>query len=338
MQNAIQQAITSALAGRTLESLKWIVAEQASDNTAVINRFGAASPAAHIKRLVGGNGVFTDGKGVINMGDIRKAAVPAATVTNTPNLVFPPQRAGVLYQTPVTTPVLEQLKAFGAIDLAAFSRIVTQAANLTAARLPNEDSPIPAAAPASAFTTTDMARFGLILAVTRESLSMSADDSVLGYVAQQLDTAINNALDVYFADLVAASSVTAASAQAAIAALADPRFGVFVGAPDTLIGLQDAVNTDPTVSYKTRPVIQSLAVPADTLWLVQANRVSITDPFGNEVSRTDQASIVMDSAPGDAPANASQPVGLFQENMSALKIVRKLSAKLLSPVQVIELA
>ncbi|MFM0199776.1 hypothetical protein PQR53_07820 [Paraburkholderia fungorum] len=340
MQNAIQQAITQAFAGNTLNALKWAIAENKGISYEQVGqRFGFDSPVARIKKLVASGGIFTDENGVINKGDITnavtKAAVAASTVANTPNLVYPGQRPGVVYDTPVTTPILEQITAYGALGIAPFQRLLSQAANLTAAHLANEDSPVPAAAPATAFNTTDMQRFGLILAVTAETLSVSADDSVLSYVVQQLETAVSNALDVYFSGLVTANSAAAATAQAAIAALPDARYGVFVAAPDTLMNLQDAANPNPTVSYKTRPVIQSLAVPAGKLWLVQANRVTVTDPVGNEVSKTNEADIVLDDGTGTANTTVTH---LFQNNMAAVKIMRRLSAKLLSPVQVVTLS
>jgi len=56
------------------------------------------------------------------------------------------------------------------------------------------------------------------------------------------------------------------------------------------------------------------------------------------IESSDEASIIFDTAPGVAPANAAQPTALFQNYLVALKVTKYADAKLLSAPLVITLS
>jgi hypothetical protein len=266
-----------------------------------------------------------------------KAAVAPTTTTNTGGLYYPSQLAGVVLP-PTTTPIVTVLANLGAPKLPPNTRILTQAALLEASEIP-EDSPYPAAAPSLEFLLSSHRKFGLILAFY--STLLAADnfsDAVVQYVQDQLESAANNATDAFMVALMTSGGTAAASIAGAMSSFAgDLRTAAWIGNPATLATLQNAAN--PNIGprggvYMTLPAIASLAVPAGKLFLQDVKRIAVFD--GPQiVARSEQASIVMDSAPASA---ASAPVNMFQNNMTALKITKYADAQILAAPQVITLA
>lgn len=266
-----------------------------------------------------------------------KAAVPASTTSNTPALYYPGQAPGVVLP-PVTTAIVAALANLGAPQLPPNVRILTQGALLQASEI-EEGEPYPAAAPSVDFALTSRRKFGLILAFNDVLFAANNfNDSVVQYVQNQLEHAANNATDAFMVALMTANGTAANSVAAALAAFAgDLRTACWIGSPETLTTLQDAAN--PNIgprggTYKTLPAIASLAVPPGKLILQDVQRIAVFD--GPEiVERSNEASIVMDTAPSTA---TSTPVSMFQQNMTALKITKYADANLLAAPQIITLA
>lgn len=267
---------------------------------------------------------------------VTKAAVAAATTTNTDALYYPTQVAGVVLP-PTTDPILSQLVALGAPKLPPNVRVLTQSELLQASEVP-EDAPYPAAAPSIDFTLTSRRKFGLILAFYNTLLAAdNFSDAVVRYVQDQLKAAANNATDAFMVELMTSGGTPATTTANAIAAFAgDPRTAVWIGSPQTLATLQDAVN--PNVGprggvYKTLPAIASLAVPVGKLLLQDVKRIGVFD--GPEiVTRSGEASLVMDSEPATA---TTAGVSLFQSDMTGLRITKYADAKIIAAPQVITL-
>ncbi|AMM13889.1 hypothetical protein AX768_07020 [Burkholderia sp. PAMC 28687] len=272
-----------------------------------------------------------------------KAVVAPATTGNTGALYYPSQAPGVLLP-PVTPALITALANGGAAVLPPNTRLLTQAALLSASEIA-EGAPYPAAAPSLAFTLTNTDRkFGLILAYSREMVAASNFDSrVQDYVQGQLEAAANNATDAFLIALMtsggtAAASVGTAGINAAMATFAgDLRSAVWIANPATLVSLQDAANPNIGASggvYKGAQALASLAAPAGKLFLVDRARLAVFD--GPQIiESTDEASIVMDSAPGAA---VEGPTHLFQSELVALKVTKFADARLLSAPLVINLS
>jgi hypothetical protein len=337
----------------TAEQIRWAVAKNWSyaETVAV---FGASSAVARCKREVHERATHadyhTDKAGIIKSvfssravvdtvpSVVRtKAAVPAASTASTSALYYPKQAPGVLLP-PVTQSLITQLANGGAAVLPPNTRLLTQAALLTASEL-EEGAPYPAAAPSLDFQLTSTARkFGIILAYSREMLAAgNFDDSVRAYVEGQLNAAADNATDGFFIELMTSGGTAAASVAAAMAGFAgDLRSAVWIGSPETLATLQDAPN--PNIGpaggmYKTLPALASMAAPVGKLYLIDRKRVAVYDG-ALLIAASDEASIVMDSAPGTSVEAATN---LFQTELTALKVTKYADANLLSAPTVISL-
>ncbi|BAO86011.1 HK97 family phage prohead protease [Caballeronia cordobensis] len=270
-------------------------------------------------------------------GAVMKDAVAPATTANSPALYYPTHAAGVLLP-PVTPGLITALSQGGAANLPPNTRLLTQAALLSAVEVP-QGGFVPAAAPDIEFTLTTTARkFALIVAFTGEMLAVgSFDNSVSAYVEQQLTDAANNATDAFLIGLMDAGGTAATSVAAAISAFAgDLRSAIWIGNPVTLTNLQDAAN--PNIGpnggmFKNIPALPSMAAEDGKLYLLDRKRVAVHDGE-TFIEESTEASIVMDSAPNATMASVS----LFQKNMRALKITRYADAKLLSAPQVITLS
>lgn len=265
---------------------------------------------------------------------VTKSAVSPATTGNTPALYYPTQTAGVLLP-PTTPPIVSQLIALGAPQLPPNVRLLTQAALLEASEIAESD-PTPAAAPGVDFALTSLRKFGLICLFSDSLLApVNLTDAVVQYVRDQLEAAANNATDAFMVALMTSGGTAATSVASAMAAFAgDLRTAAWIGSPQTLATLQDAAN--PNVGprggvYKTLPVLASLAVPAGKLILQDIKRIALFDG-PQYIERSIQASIVMDSDPKNA---TSAPVHTFQENMTALKIIKYADAKLIAVPQIV---
>jgi hypothetical protein len=277
-----------------------------------------------------------------------KATVPATSTATASALYYPAQAPGVLLP-PVTPALITALANGGAPQLPPNVRLLTQAALLSASEVP-EGAPYPAGAPSTAFTLTDTDRkFGLILGYSNEMLAAANFDSrVQAYVQGQLEAAANNATDAFLIHLLTtggtAATVVAGDEHATGVVMAgfagDLRSAVWIASPDTLATLQSATNPNIGPSggtYKTLSALASLAAPANTLFLVDRTRITVYD--GQLlIESSDEASVVFDTAPGVAPANAAQPTALFQSGLVALKVTKYADAKLLSAPLVITLS
>ena len=268
---------------------------------------------------------------------ITKAAVPAATTSNTSALYYPGQAAGVLLP-PISPAIISSLISMGAPTLPPNVRLLTQAALLSAAEVAEGD-PTPAAAPSLAFTLTATDRkFALIVAYSQEMVAASNyDASVQEFIEQQLTIAANNATDAFLLGLLDAGTAATTVAGAISAFAGDLRTACWLGNPETLAGLRSAQETNVGPlggTFYQLPVVSSVAAAANKLYLVDRKRVALYDG-AMEITSSDQASILMDSAPGTAAEAVSN---LYQENKVALKVVKYADAKLLTPAQVITLA
>jgi HK97 family phage prohead protease len=275
--------------------------------------------------------------------------VPATTTGNTPGLYYAAQSSNILTP-PQTLAILTQFAQNGALQLPPHTRILSQSALLSAGVVA-EGAPYAAAAPDLEFALNDDAhKVGLIVGFNGELLAAgNFDGAVEAYVTGVLESAASNGVDQWFIATVAAAglAVTAAGgddhATATVVGesfVGDLRQAIWVGSPATLTLLRNAAN--PTLGpnggfYLGVPAVASLAMPANTLHLIDRSRLAVYDgPQIIELS--EQAAIVFDSAPGSAPANTSQPTALFQKNMVALKVTRYFDAKLLSQPLVVTLS
>ncbi|OXC78538.1 HK97 family phage prohead protease [Caballeronia sordidicola] len=269
---------------------------------------------------------------------LAKAVIPATSTTTASALYYPTQAPGVLLP-PVTPSLITALANGGAPQLPPNTRLVTQAALLTASEVPEGDA-YPAGAPSLAFTLTDTERkFGLIMTYTRDMLAASNYDSrVQDYVQGQLEAAADNATDGFLVGIMTAEGTAATSVAQALASFAgDLRSAVWIASPETLASLQDAAN--PNVGpaggvYRTLPALATNAAPDNKLFLLDRKRVAVYDG-ALIIEQSDEASIVLDTAPG----TPGLPVAhLFQEGLVALKITKYADSKLLSAPHVITLA
>ncbi|OWJ59140.1 hypothetical protein [Paraburkholderia caledonica] len=267
---------------------------------------------------------------------VTKGAVAAATVSNTPALYYPTQTPGVLLP-PTTPPILSQLVALGAPQLPPNVRLLTQAHLLQASEIAEGD-PTPAAAPGVDFSLTSLRKFGLICTFSDSLLApVSLTNAVVQYVQNQLEAAANNATDAFMVSLMMTGGTAASTVAAALAAfVGDLRTGCWIGSPVTLAGLRSAQETDIGPrggSFYQLPAVASLAVPDGKLILQDIKRIAVFDG-PQYVDRSIEADIVMDSDPKTA---TSEPLRLFQENMTALKIIKYADAKIIAAPQVITL-
>jgi hypothetical protein len=301
--------------------------------------FGAESVVSRVKRVL--PQLSVDSEGLINQSvlteAITKAAVAATTTANASNLYYPTQAPGVLLP-PISPSIISALIALGAPELPPNVRLLTQAANLSAVEV-SEGAPVPAAAPSLGFTLTDTDRkFALIVAFGTEMLAASNfDNRVQAYVEQQLTIAANNASDAFMLGLLDAGTAQT-TVSAAIAAFAgDLRTAAWVGSPETLAGLRSAQETQVGPmggTYYQLPAIATVAAAAHKLYLVDRKRVALFDgPM--EIVSSEEASILMDSAPGTA---SEAVTNLFQEGKVAIKVTQYVDARILTPAQVITLA
>jgi HK97 family phage prohead protease len=268
---------------------------------------------------------------------IEKSTVAPATAASS-NLVYATQAAGVTPLVPVVTrSLLSMLAALGAPSLPPEVRALTQAALLAASEIA-EYAPYPAAAPGTDFVLNGSRKFGLIVSFNDTLLAVGGDE-VVSFVQTNLENAANNAVDLAMVtSLTAAAGTAQTSIKAAFAAFqGDLRTAAWIGNPETRGGLRSAQETGVGPNGGTfyqLPALPVLAMPNGTLMLVDAKRTAVYDgPM--TVERSNEASIILDTAPGSAPANASQPLSLFQEHMTALKLTKFADYNLLvSPVAV----
>lgn len=265
---------------------------------------------------------------------ITKEAVPAAAIGNTPALYYPTQTASVLLP-PTTPPIVSQLAALGAPQLPPNVRLLTQALLLQASEIAEGD-PTPAAAPGVDFALTSLRKFGLICTFSNALLApVNLTDAVVQYVQDQLEAAANNATDAFMVALMTTSGAAAGTVAAAMTAFAgDLRTACWIGNPGTLASLRSAQETDIGPrggSFYQLPALASLAVPDGKLILQDIKRIAVFDG-PQYVARSIEADIVMDSDPKNA---TSKPVRLFQENMTALKIIKYADAKLIAVPQIV---
>jgi hypothetical protein len=358
INNTINQAIVKHLS--LSDQVRWAVAQDWDTQTA-LSTFGQGTIPA-LKSLVDRGLTVHNGevaekaaieaaiakpRQVIELGDHGKAralgfneksAVSAATGANNGALVYPGQAAGVVLpnQTP---PLLAALQALGANELPANTRLLSQAALLAAVEVP-EGAPAPGAAPSLEFHLTQYRKFSVLVAYSAEMLAASNFDTrVQAYVERQLTAAADNGVDNFIVGLLAAGTA-AASVAAAISAFAgNLRTAAWVAAPETLVSLRSAQEqgVGPNGgSYYGMPCLPTNAAAAGKLYLVDVHQVATFDG-PTTVERSEQASLVLDSAPGTAPATTAQPTSMFQKNQVAFKVVRYADASLLVPAQVISL-
>lgn len=268
---------------------------------------------------------------------VEKNTVAPATAAGS-NLVYATQAAGVTPLVPVVTrSLVSMLAALGAPTLPPHVRALTQAALLAANEIA-EGAPYPAAAPGTDFVLNGSRKFGLIVAYADTFLTVGGDE-VVSFVQANLENAANNAVDLAMvASLTAAAGTAQTSVKAAFAAFeGDLRTAAWVGNPETLGGLRSAQETGVGPNGGTfyqLPALPVLAMPNGVLMLVDAKRTAVYDG-AMTVERSNQASLVMDSAPGAGAALTAQPVSMFQGNMTALKLTKWADYKLLvNPVAV----
>ncbi|KGC03157.1 hypothetical protein DM81_3273 [Burkholderia multivorans] len=264
---------------------------------------------------------------------LTKAAVPASTTGNNPELYRPTQASGVLYP-PTTTPIITTLVQMGALQLPPNVRALTQDKLLQAAEIGEEDT-FPAVAPTIDAVLSSFRKFGVVLVFDDTLLAASNySTAVVQYVQEQLEMAANNATDAAVIDLFTKQGKAATSVKEGIAAFdGDLRTACWIGNPVTLTDLQDAAN--PNVgprggTYKTLQAIPSLAVPDGKLILVDVKRTAVFD--GPQwIERSNQADITVDTSDGP------KVIHLLQENKTALKITKYADAKIIAAPQVITL-
>jgi hypothetical protein len=87
-------------------------------------------------------------------------------------------------------------------------------------------------------------------------------------------------------------------------------------------------------TYYQLPAISTVAAAAHKLYLVDRKRVALYDG-AMEIMSSEEASILMDSAPGTA---AEAVTNLYQESKVALRVVKYADAKMLTPAQAITLS
>jgi HK97 family phage prohead protease len=269
----------------------------------------------------------------------KSAVAPGTTVTYGSDaalggLYYPSQQAGVLTP-PVTTPIATALAQLGAMRLPPNVRALTQSQLLVASEVP-EDNPYPAAAGDIEVTLQGNRKFGLIIPFSSDLVRLGGD-AVVGYIEDQLTTAANNATDAFMVGLLGAGTAAAGVSAALLAHKGDLRTSVWIGLPETLAGLRSPTETEvgPTGGrYMQLPAVASLAVPADTLYLVDVKRAAVYDG-AMTIERTSEASIVLDTNPAGSSAVA---VSMFQNGMVALKVTKYCDAAMIVPATVVSLS
>ncbi|WP_028214663.1 hypothetical protein [Paraburkholderia mimosarum] len=270
---------------------------------------------------------------------VTKAAVSAATTANTGSLYYPSQQSGVTPLVPVVTrSLISMLVALGAPELPPNVRTLVQPGLLQAAEIA-EGAMYPAAAPSTNFALQSNRKFGLIVGFNNELVNLGTN-AVIAFVQSVLEQAANNATDAAMvASLASAAGTAQSTVNAAIRAFTgDIRTAAWVANPETLATLRSAQETNVGPqggTFYQLPALPVLAVPNGTLYLVDAKRTAVFDG-PQMIERTNEADIVFDSAPTlNMETPATGMVGLFQNDMTALKVTKYADYSLLvKPVAV----
>ncbi|MBC8735614.1 hypothetical protein F6X40_01880 [Paraburkholderia sp. UCT31] len=259
--------------------------------------------------------------------DITKSAVAPYTVAGT-DVAYVSQAPGVQVLAPVVTrSLVEMFVAMGAPNLPPGVRALTQNAMLSAVEIP-EGGMYPAAAPASDFVLDSARKFGLIVAMNNELLALASAE-VLAWVESNLTNAANNAVDKAVIDaMVAAAGTAQTTVKAAYASFpGDLRGAVWIGSPETLGGLRSAAETQVSPNggfWNGLACLPVLAAPSGTLLLADVKRTAVYNG-AMVIEHSDQANIVMDSAPTGSMAAQS----MFTTNTTAFRVTRYADVKLL---------
>ncbi|WP_321899715.1 hypothetical protein [Paraburkholderia heleia] len=264
----------------------------------------------------------------------QKAAVAAETMAS-PAAIYPVQLPGVTQLQPVVTrSLVAMLAAMGAPVMSPNVRALTQDALLAAPEV-SEQGFIPAAAPGLEFTLSDTRKVALILAFSNDLLALGTED-VLAFVQANLTNAANNGVDAaVIGNLITAAGTAKTDVKSAVAAFAgDIRAGAFIGNPDTLLGLRSPQETNIGPNggtYYGLPALPVLAAPANQLLLVDVKRTAVYDGK-QEIERSNQADIIMDSAPN---ATMTPTLHLFMESATAMRVTKFFDIKpLVAPVAI----